>query len=342
MTFQPVIMPILLVLLFAPLAFIVVRALIVAKSPRQRGLWAGRTLLVLLCFAMLLRPGITGTPTQTVTTNTDIYLVVDTTASIVAEDWGDAEPRITGIREDIAELVTQYAGARFSLITFASNAEIRLPLTTDSSAVMSSLSVMRPETTTVSHGSDIGAASATLERVLTSAAESADNRSRMVFYFGDGEQTSSRDPKSFAKSADLVDGGAVFGYGTAEGGPMKITSGLATDLPDDDYIEYRGEQALSVLDEENLQAIADDLGVELQVRDAESAADFPPAPTSSMSLTNSETAGGVFDLAWVLAIGVLALIAWELLRATMLTTQLRGLKATPHAQQRADDEGRHA
>lgn len=342
MTFQPVIMPILLVLLFAPLVFIVVRALITAKSHRQRGLWGTRALLVTLCFVMLLRPGITGTPTQTVTTNTDIFLVVDTTASIVAEDWDDSEPRINGIREDIAELVTQYAGARFSLITFASTAEIRLPLTTDSSAVMSSLAVMRPETTSVSRGSDIGAASATLERVLTTAAESADNRSRMVFYFGDGEQTSSRTPKSFAASRELTDGGAVFGYGTTEGGPMKVTSGYATDSPDDSYIEYEGDVALSVLDEENLKTIAADLGVDVQLRTADSTPDFPTAPTSSLTLTSEETAGGVFDLSWILAIGVSSLVAWELWRATMLTTQLRGLKATQNARQRADDEGSHS
>ncbi|MGF3052500.1 VWA domain-containing protein [Microbacterium sp. YY-03] len=341
MTFQPVIMPILLVVLFAPLVFIVVRALITAKSARQRGLWSTRALLVALCFAMLLRPGIAGTPTQTVATNTDIYLVVDTTASIVAEDWGDGEPRLSGIRDDIAELVTEYAGARFSFITFASTAEVRLPLTTDSSAVMSSLAVMRPETTSVSRGSDIGAASATLERVLTAAAESTADRSRMVFYFGDGEQTSSRDPKSFVDSAELVDGGAVFGYGTTEGGPMKVTSGYATDSPDDSYIEYEGEIALSVLDEENLQTIADDLGIELQVRDAGSTVQFPAAPRSSMTLANSETAGGIFDLSWILAIAVSLIVAWELLRATMMTTQLRGLKATSRAEQRAEDEGSH-
>lgn len=341
MTFQPVVMPILLVLLFAPLVYIVVRALIAAQTRGQRGLWATRALLVVLCFVMLLRPGMSGTPTQTVATNTDIYLVVDTTASIVAEDWGDGEPRIDGIRQDIAELVTQYAGARFSLITFASNAEIRLPLTTDSSAVMSSLAVMRPETTSVSRGSDIGAAAQTLTRVLTTAAESTDDRSRMVFYFGDGEQTSTRQPNSFVDAAELVDGGAVFGYGTAAGGPMKITSGYATDSPNDEYIEYNGDVALSVIDEDNLQTIADDLGISLQVRDAGASPDFPPAPTSSMTLTNSETAGGVFDLSWILAMGVCAILAWELLRATMLTTQLRGLKATAHAQQRDADEGSH-
>lgn len=37
-------------------------------------------------------------------------LVVDTTASIVAEDWGDGEPRLDGIRDDVRALVEEYPG----------------------------------------------------------------------------------------------------------------------------------------------------------------------------------------------------------------------------------------
>lgn len=337
MIFQPVINAMLLILLFAPVVFIVVRMLIKASTPTSRLLWGTRTLLVLLCFVMLLRPGLTGAASQTVATDTDIYLVVDTTASIVAEDWNGESPRIDGIREDVAALVLAYPGARFSLITFASNAEIRLPLTTDSSAVISSLSVLRPETTTVSKGSDIGAAADTLTRALEAGAQSQSDRSRMVFYFGDGEQTSSRTQKSFEKAQELVDGGAVFGYGTTEGGAMKVTSGMATDSPSDEYIEYEDEVALSVIDEANLTTIAEQLGVKLQVRSADSTADFPKAPTSSMKVTTAETQGGIFDLSWILALAVMLIIAWELMRATMMMVQLRGLKASPSAIKADDD-----
>lgn len=60
-----------------------------------------------------------------------------------------------------------------------------------------------------------------------------------------------------------------------------------------------------------------------------------------MTLADSETAGGVFDLSWILALAISAILAWELLRATMLTTQLRGLRASDSARQRDEDEGRH-
>src|SRR5690606_39283043 len=60
---------------------------------------------------------------------------------------------------------------------------------------------------------------------LRAATKSSPDRSRMVFYLGDGEQTSSGEPESFKGGAKYVDGGAVLGYGTAEGGPMKKTTG---------------------------------------------------------------------------------------------------------------------
>ena len=97
MIFQPVLPLILVVLLCGAVAAAAVWMLV--RAPRiggervtdrraiaaHRSLWALRLLMVLACFAMLLRPGIPGGATQTLATDTDIVLVVDTTASIVAE-----------------------------------------------------------------------------------------------------------------------------------------------------------------------------------------------------------------------------------------------------------------
>src|SRR5690606_1021757 len=146
-------------------------------------------------------------------------------------------PRLDGVRADVQSIVDEYPGARFALISFDAAATQRLPLTTDATALMSSLDVLRPEVTTQSRGSSIGIASTMLSEVLRNAAESAPDRARMVFYFGDGEQTVSSDPESFGGSAEYVDGGAVLGYGTAEGGPMRTTT-----IGDGggEYIQYRG------------------------------------------------------------------------------------------------------
>ncbi|MGB3373693.1 MAG: VWA domain-containing protein [Microbacterium sp.] len=326
MILQPVLHPLLLVLLCAAPAVIVIRALI--RGP-QRPLWALRLGMIVVVFAMLLRPGIPGGTSQTLATDTDIVIVVDTTASIIAEDWNGDEPRLTGVRDDVQSIIDTYPGARFSLISFDAAAQLRLPLTTDATALMSSLDVMLPEITDQSRGSSISIANRMLTDTLAAAAKASPDRSRMVFYLGDGEQTSSREPESFTSSAKYVDGGAVLGYGTAEGGPMKKTTGRAGASPGSgdasDYIEYQGERALSVIDEDNLKKISEQLGVEYQHRTAQAEIALPEAPTSTIDYATSGEVGNIIELYWILALVLIALVAVEIVRATLLITRLRAL-----------------
>ena len=329
MIFQPVLNIFLLILLFAPVIGIAVWMLVRSRGG-DRVMWSLRAVMLLACFAMLLRPGIPGGATQTLATDTDVIIVVDTTASIVAEDWDGDKPRLDGVRADVQAIVDEYPGARFALISFAASAEQRLPLTTDTTALISSLEILRPEVTSQSRGSSISIANTMLQETLDGAAESAPDRSRMVFYLGDGEQTVTTEPESFAGSAKLVDGGGVLGYGTTDGGPMRITSGgfdgkSSSGSDVGDYIEYQGEPAMSVIDDTNLQAIADDLGVPFQLRDAGTAIDLPEAPSTTTSYSDSGSVGNVIELYWVLASLIVLLLGVEIARATMLTVQLRGL-----------------
>jgi Ca-activated chloride channel family protein len=355
---QPVLHPVLLVLLCAVPAYFVIRALIKGPSSDSPGrpIWALRLGMILVVFAMLLRPGIPGGTSQTLATDTDIVIVVDTTASIIAEDWNGDEPRLAGVRADVQSIVDTYPGARFSLISFDAAAQLRLPLTTDATALMSSLDVMLPEITDQSRGSSISIANRLLADTLSAAAKSSPERSRMVFYLGDGEQTASREPESWTAGAEYVDGGAVLGYGTAEGGPMKKTTGRATagsgpstgsgpskGSGTEEYIEYQGQRAMSVIDEGNLKKIAQELGVGYQHRSADAAIALPEAPTSTTDYAASGEVGNVIELYWVLALVLIVLIAVELARATLLVTRLRGHTRpsipTSHSDQRSAPPG---
>ncbi len=322
MILQPVLNVFLLLLLFAPVAALGVLALVKAPTGGLRGLWVMRLVMLLTCFAMLLRPGIPGGTTQTLATDTDIVLVVDTTASIVAEDWNGDEPRLDGVRADVQAIVDEYPGARFALITFAASADLRMPLTTDTTALISSLDVLRPEVTSQSRGSSIGIANRMLVDTLSSVAKASPDRSRMVFYFGDGEQTAGSAPERFDRSQKLTDAGAVFGYGTAEGGPMRLTTG-GVDGGDGGYIEYEGENALSVIDEDNLKTIAEQLGVEYQHRAADTAPRLPEAPSTTTRYSESGDSGSVTELYWIAALLLAVLLGVELARATMLIARLR-------------------
>ncbi|MFT4259693.1 VWA domain-containing protein [Microbacterium sp.] len=329
MIFQPVLNVFLLLLLFAPVAAVAVIAMVRRRVGDPPVLtWVLRLVMIVACFAMLLRPGVPGGTTQSLATDTDIVLVVDTTASIVAEDWDGAKPRLDGVRDDVQAIVDEYPGARFALIVFAASAELRMPLTTDTTALISSLEVLRPEVTSRSRGSSVGIAARMLDDTLTNAAKASSERSRMVFYFGDGEQTDGGTPESFASSAAFTDGGAVFGYGTAEGGPMKLTTGgVDPSSGSGEYIQYQGQNALSTIDEANLQTIAEQLGVPYQHREADAAPELPAAPTTTTTLSESGEVGNVIELYWVFALLVAVLLAVELARATMLVARLRALKA---------------
>ncbi|QDE33418.1 VWA domain-containing protein [Microbacterium foliorum] len=332
MIFQPVLNVFLLALLCAPVAALAVIALTKAKG-RDKALWAMRLVMLLACFVMFLRPGIPGGATETLATDTDIVLVVDTTASIVAEDWNGDEPRLDGVRADVQTIVDEYPGARFALITFDASADLRMPLTTDTTALVSSLEVLRPEVTSQSRGSSIGIANQLLADTLSNAAEASPDRSRMVFYFGDGEQTVTSPPEPFDGSERLTDAGAVLGYGTAEGGPMKLNTG-SVDGSSSGYIEYQGANALSVIDEANLEAIAADLGVDYQHRTADAELTLPEAPSTTTSYAESGTVGNVTELYWIAALVVVALLGVELTRASMLVARLRLLRAPSSSRRR--------
>ena len=304
---QPVIHPLLLAVLVLPVGFFAVRSLLRSRG-RGRAQWILRLATLLAVALLALRPGIPGGETETLTTDTDIVLMVDSTASIVAEDWGDGKPRLDGVRADVQAIVEAYPGARFALITFDRAAELRLPLTTDTAALRSALEVLTPEVTQQSRGSSIGIANRLLSETLEAAAESSPDRSRMAFYLGDGEQTAETEPESFRASADLIDGGGVLGYGTAEGGRMRVQTGDVAHQGSEFITDANGDPALSKIDEKALQQIADELGVEMQVRSADASPELPEAPTSTTTHA-AGTTGDVTELGWILAILIVALLA---------------------------------
>lgn len=332
MTFSPVIHPLLLVVIGAAALTLCGVALARTRSGRERLLWGARVGFVLACVIMLARPGIPGGQSETYATDADVFIVLDTTASIVAEDWADGEPRLVGARADVEAIAEQYPGARFSLITFDSTTEVRLPLTTDTAALESAMSVLSPEVTSRSAGSSISQAQSVLRDVLRGAADSGQDRSRIVFYLGDGEQTAASEPGSFADSAQFVDEGRVLGYGTAAGGPMRETTAspsvstdpFAGDAPpsDDGYIEYQGAPALSVIDEENLEQIAAELGVDYELRSADEPVDLPEAPPVTVQQSAGQV-GNVIELYWIPAIIAGLWLAFEVARIVAAVVRLR-------------------
>ena len=313
--------------------FIVWRFIAVRGSGRARWLWASRFVMLLLLVVIAMRPTIVGEGQgPSASGGLEVYIVVDTTSSMAAEDWGtgeDGEPetRLDGVKQDINSIADALAGAEFSLVTFDVAAVQRVPLTTDDSALRSAVSVLRQEVTRYSRGSSIDEPIDLVTGVLTAAAADEPDQRRVVFYFGDGEQTAEATPLPFTDLAELIDGGAVLGYGTAQGGRMLEFNGVdapqwgePTPTPDPlepppvpVYIEdyTTGNDAISVIDETALGIIAQDLGVDYIHRTPDSSVD---AATAGIDVGELVTEGGEPDTAvelyWIFAIplGLLALL----------------------------------
>lgn len=232
------------------------------KNKRQRIHWTLRGVAALMILFAGLRPSVPSlAPAELYNNQYDVYFVVDLTSSMVAEDWdSQKDPRLDGVREDINDLLDDYAGAKFSLITFNSTASLRVPLTPDSTAIASAANTMLPEVTAYSQGSSISKPLDLMKSTLAADKETSD-RAKIVLYFGDGEQTDSSEPASFAPIKPYVTQAKVYGYGTSEGGRMKQQTGYYISTKDDKYIkDGSGKDGISVIDESNLKTMATQMG----------------------------------------------------------------------------------
>ncbi len=238
------------------------------RSGTNRVGWARRLALVALMTVIGLGPSIEDRVSDALLTNAEVYFVVDRTGSMAAQDYGaEGETRLTGVASDVDQLTSIIPGAQYSIIAFDSQASRQLPLTSDARAVRSWMATTRQEVTNYSAGSAIDRPLGMVEDVLSRAQERNPQNVRLVFLFSDGENTkgSGSDPESiesYERVAPLVDGGAVLGYGTPEGGQMLRYTG-AGEPEDGDWIidPSTQEPALSKLDEEQLRQVAADLGV---------------------------------------------------------------------------------
>lgn len=310
-------LPILPSFVYWPLAVLLVAGtawLLLTKRSAARWRFAALVLLLVLAGA---RPGISGAPAAVTSSELNVFFVVDTTPSVAAEDYDGAKPRFHGMRADILAIAQELAGAHFSLMTFDAKARVVLPLTTDATALRTMTEVLTPRSAYNSQGSSITVADQALAQRLKAAAEAHPERANVVFYLGDGEQTAAAAPKPFKAAPPLIDGGAVLGYGTSKGGPMR-DYGLVKDGPGP-WITQNGESstpAVSTIDETALHAIADSFQVPYVLRSA------PGSIAPALAKTAPETAhgggaatgaqAGRWELYWPLALAAFTVALWEL------------------------------
>lgn len=293
-------------------AMLVLCTVMLVRRPRQRGAWARRTLMVLLLLVVALRPvtPIEGEETQRM--NANVFFVVDRTGSMNAEDYAGEQPRLEGVKQDMQQVMSMTEGARYSIIAFDSTATEQLPLTTDAGAAKAWVDTLTTEPTAYSTGSNVDRPLPSLLREISDAKREDPDSSVLVYFLSDGENTDEQESESFSQAAGFVDGGGVLGYGTAEGGPMKIQGG-------EDHGEYitgsDGQPGISTIDEQQLQTIAGELGVPYLHRTDPEAPIEGTMDGITLRPVPAESTRGVAsfdDWYWLASIPLTALLIWEL------------------------------
>lgn len=343
MIFRPVVHPVLLVLIVVVAATFVF--LSAKRAARKRVMdIIRRSFIVVTVIIMGAGPSIPGQALE-VSSALEVYLVIDRTGSMAAEDWDGTKPRIDGVRNDVGLIMNTLAGSRFSILTWDSSVHTDMPLTTDASAVASYMDSFNRELSASSQGSSLNRPAAELADLLAKNKERHPQNLRAVFIFSDGETSNQEHWKTaptgseedWDRVKEYVDGGLVIGYGTPEGGPMKVLrlgNSEAQSGGDDGYIHDLSQPgnpiAISKIDEAALQAVASRIGV-----------DYVHSPDKSAIESHARTIlDGASEIAeqrnmkdtyryiiWPFALLLGGLLAWEGANLALRAQQLRNSHA---------------
>ena len=315
-------------------------------DPGARTSWWRRACLALVMVLILAGPAAAVTESTQVS-NVEIYLVVDRTGSMAAEDWAGGPAagggtRLDGVKSDLTAIRDAWPQARFCILALDGAAARELPLTSDLDAVTSWIGSLQQEITQRSQGSSLERILPLLVQTLDRAKEKNPEDARLVYILSDGEATddgqgaaeASAAGATWAKAGQLTDGGAVLGYGTTSGGMMRSFDGSSsTPGSQDKYIldPDTGRPAVSVPDTQALSAIAKALGVPYFQRtggsDDAPTGDFTSQDVSAVLTDGRAKKNRIRYFTWPLGVAASVLAIWEIVALIRADRALRRLTA---------------
>lgn len=209
-----------------------------------------RCLAIFLFIVALARPQKAIEETKIYTEGIDIILTIDTSTSMLAEDFiidGEHHNRLYAVKEVVKDFIKMRNGDRIGLVAFASMAHTIAPLTTDYGWLLQNLE--RVEIGIIEDGTAIGSALATsLNRLRDSKA-----KTKIIILLTDGiNNTGKISPLTAAEAAKAL-GVKVYTVGAGSKGPVRYP---AKDFFGNTIYQLVDDVNLRV-DEETLQKIAE-------------------------------------------------------------------------------------
>lgn len=302
-----------------------------------------QAVLFVTVLLLSLGPSIPGGVSSPGVGNLDVVFVVDTTASMGAEDYRSKDTRTTGVKDDMLKLQSRLRGATITVVTFDSSATVHQPFSADSQTFAASVEVLKQEIDRTSKGTAIDRPIDIVTQQLKNSQAVHPERSRMLFYFGDGEQTDDAETRSFSELTKYLNGGAVLGYGTSKGAKIRRYTGLESNtrsfyINTIDPSTKQLSPAISKQDKDALTIIARDLKIPYFDRNNGGAMDkvFDES-RAPLLIDRGRKVTHYLNLYWLFAAIATIVIFWELQRVAKLLIAFstkNGLKPKPRARKK--------
>ena len=240
--------------------------------------------------------------------NVDVLFVLDDTMSMYAEDYTGGKPRMAGARAACGKIMQDLDGANFAVIKFNNISQVMAPFTQDVDSVTDALDAIESPSSSYARGTSLNTPHDDMKKLLESSAKKP-GRMQVVFYLSDGEITDGSELADFRDLSGLTDGGAVLGFGTADGAEVPEADG--------GYVwDYEGGgYAVSKLDEATLRKLAAELGVDYihaENADAAGYVDQEVLRTAETTVENSDKVVVYNDRYYIYLRPMLGLMAAEL------------------------------
>lgn len=274
-----------------------------SEKTRRRKLTENLLILlaIMLVSISLANPQWSTTKTTLNNSKTDIFIVLDVSRSMTAEDIKPS--RLDKSKQFLYRLLDQLKSNRIGLILFAGRAYLQMPLTEDLGAVNSFINGADPDMIPT-QGTAIGASIDLAMRMFNLESQSG----KMIVVVSDGED---HDENAVEKAKIAKESGAeviTIGVGTSEGGTMPVYNVGIKDVKKDE----NGEPIITKLNKSAMKEIAEaGGGMYFNATDGETAISKIKSITSgekSMNLKKHHYTDYESFFQWFLAPALLILI----------------------------------
>ena len=133
----------------------IIMIMIISRTTKSKT----QVIIVLLLLLINQRYMIPTGTSSTLDNNMDVLFVIDSTLSMNAEDYGNKERRLDGVKKDCQKIIEELNGARFSVVTFNNDTKIMAPYTKDAYMAIETIDVIEPISNIYAKGSSLNTSS---------------------------------------------------------------------------------------------------------------------------------------------------------------------------------------